>query len=118
MLQESEKEHGALAQRLVNIDYLYHLLAELEQDLMDLRRQGNRTPPERRTRFAESEANPKERIEAVITELGNCRDHLSSIYKTARPTQKGIDYSEYTTEVTKKFLETISNKYASCLKKK
>ena len=85
---------------------------------MDLRRQGNRTPPERRTRFAESEANPKESIEAVITELENCRDHLSSTYKTARPMQKGIDYLEYTTEVTKKFLETISDKYASCLKEK
>ena len=108
MLHESEKEHGALAQRLVNIDDLYHLLTELEQDLMDLRRQGDWTSPERRTRFAESEANPKERIEAVITELGNHRDHLSSTYKTACPTQKGIDYLEYTTEVTKILLETIT----------
>ena len=118
MLQESEKEHGAFAQRLVNIDDLYHLLAELERDLVDLRKQGSRTPPERRTRFAESEANSKERIEAVITELGNHRDHLSSTYKTAHPMEKGIEYLEYTTEVTKKFLETISDKYASCLKEK
>ena len=29
-----------------------------------------------------------------------------------------MDYIEYTTEVTKKFLETISDKYASCLKEK
>ena len=91
MMQESENEHGALAQRLVNIDDLYQLLAELEQDLMDLRRHRDRKPPERRTRFAESDATPKDRIESVITKLGNCRDHLSSTYKTARPTQKGID---------------------------
>ena len=36
MLQESEKEHGVLAQRLMDIDNLYQVLAELEQDLMDL----------------------------------------------------------------------------------
>ena len=118
MLQESKKEHGALAQRLVNIDNLYQLLAELEQDLVDLRRQGNRTPSERKARFAESEAPSKERIEAVITELRNCRDHLSATYKTARPTHKGIEYLEYTTKVTRKFLETICNKYNSCFKDK
>ena len=104
--------------KLVNINDLYQLLTELEQDLVDLRRQGNRTPPERRNRFAESEANPKERIEALITELGNCRSHLSSLYKTAQPTQKGIDYLEYTTEVTRKFLESICDKYHFCFKDK
>ena len=76
MMQESENEHGALAQRLVNIKDLYHPLTELEQDLMDLIRQGDRMPPKRRTRFAEAEANPRDRIEAVITLLGNHRDHL------------------------------------------
>ena len=96
MLQESKKEHGALAQRLVDIDNLYQLLAELEQDLVDLRRQGNRTPSERKTRLAESETPSKERIEVVITELGNRRDHLSTTYKTAWPTHKGIDYLDYT----------------------
>ena len=69
MILESEKEHGALAQRLVNIDDLYNLLAELERDLMDLRRHGNITPHERRTWFAEPEATPKDRIESVIAEL-------------------------------------------------
>ena len=72
MLQKSKKEHGELAQRLVNIDNLYQLLAELERDLVDLRRQGNKTPSERKTRCAESEAPSKEQIEAVVTELQNC----------------------------------------------
>ena len=85
---------------------------------MDLRRCGDRTPPERRTRFAESEAIPRERIEAVITELGNCRDHLSTTYKTAHPTHKLINYLEYTAEVTRKFLESICDKYHSCFKYK
>ena len=76
------KRSIALVQRLVNIDDIYHLLADLEQDLMDLRRQGNRTPPERRTQFTESETNYKERIEAVITELEKHRNYLSSTYKT------------------------------------
>ena len=30
MLQESKKEHGALAQRIIDIDNLYQILAELE----------------------------------------------------------------------------------------
>ena len=86
LLQESEKEHGALAQRLVNIDDLYHLLTELERDLIDLRKHGDRTPPERRNSFAEHEATPKDRIESVITKLGNHKGHLSSSYESARPT--------------------------------
>ena len=53
---------------------------------MDLRRYGDIMPHERRTRFAEPEATPKDRIESVITELGNCKDHLSSTYKSACPT--------------------------------
>ena len=38
MLQESEKEHGALDQRLIDIDKIYEILAELERDLVDLRK--------------------------------------------------------------------------------
>ena len=56
MLQQSEKEHRALAKRLVDIDNLYQLLVGLARVLLDLRRKGNRTPSERKTRFAESEA--------------------------------------------------------------
>ena len=92
MLQESEKEHGVLAQRLVDIDNLYQILAKLEWDVVDLRKQGNRTSSERKTRFTESEAPSKERIETVITELGNRKDHLSTTYKTAHPTQEGAEY--------------------------
>ena len=86
--------------------------------MMDLRSHGNRTSSERRTRFAESEAPSKERIETVITELGNCRDHLSTMYKTACPTHKGIEYLEFTTRVTRKFMETICEKYHSSFKDK
>ena len=54
----------------------------------------------------------------MITELGNRKDHLSTSYKTAFPTQKGIEYLEYTTRVTKKFMETIYEKYRSSFKDK
>ena len=85
---------------------------------MDLRRQGNKAPSERKTRFAESEAPSKERIETVITELGNPKDHLSNTYKTAHPTYKEIEYLEYTIRVTRRFMETICEKYHSSFKDK
>ena len=81
IILESEKVHGALAQRLVNIDDLYQLLAELEQDLMDMRRHGNTASHERRARITDPETISKDRVESLITELGNRRDHLSSTYK-------------------------------------
>ena len=102
MIHESENEHGALAQRLVNYDDLQHLIAELEGDLKDMRRHGNIRPHERRTKFAEPEATSKNRNDSLINELGNRKNHLSSTYKSACPTQKGIDYMDYTTETTKK----------------
>ena len=118
MILESEKEHGALPQRLITVEDLYQLLAELEQDLMDMRRHGNIASHERRARITDPETISKDRVDSLITELGNCRDHLSSTYKSACPTQKGIDYLDYTTETTKKFIEAINHKYASFLKEK
>ena len=59
MLQESKKEHGVLSQKLVDIDNLDQTLAELDQDLLDQRKQGKRTAPERIARFAEDEAPSK-----------------------------------------------------------
>ena len=41
IILESEKEHGPLAGRLVTLDDQYQLLAELEQELMDIRNRGN-----------------------------------------------------------------------------
>ena len=95
MLQESKKEHGVLSQRLVDLDKLNQALAELDRDLLNLRKQGKKTAPERRTRFAEPEAPSKEMIETVITELGICKDHLSNTYKTARPMQRGMKYLDW-----------------------
>ena len=118
MLEESKKEHGVLSQRLVDIDKLDQTLTELDWDLLNVRKQGRKKAPDRRARFSEPEAPSKETIETVITELKICKDHLSTTYKTARPTQRGIEYLDYTTKVTKKFMETICEKYHSSFKDK
>ena len=44
--------------------------------------------------------------------------HMSATNKAAHPMQRGIDYLDYTTETTKKFIEVVNDKYASCLKDK
>ena len=118
VILESEKVHGPLAERLVTLEDQYQLLAELERELMDIRSKGNIVTHKKRVMVADTETISRDRIESLINELGNRRDHLSATYKTACPMQKGIDYLEYTTEVTKKFLGTICDKYASCLKEK
>ena len=38
---EAEKEHGPLADKLVTLDEKYQVLADLELELMDIRRRGN-----------------------------------------------------------------------------
>ena len=38
---EAEKEHGPLAERLVTLDEKYQVLANLELELMDIRKRGN-----------------------------------------------------------------------------
>ena len=41
IILESEKVHGPLSERLVTLDDQYQLLAELERELMDIRKRGN-----------------------------------------------------------------------------
>ena len=85
---------------------------------MDLRRNGNTASHKRRARSTDPKTISKDRVESLITELGNCRDHLSTTYKSAHPTQRGIDYLDYTTETTKKFIEVVNDKYDPYLKEK
>ena len=77
---------------------------------MDIRSKGNIVTHERRVKVADTETISRDRIESLINELENCRDHLSTTYKTAHPTQRGIDYLDYTTETTKKFIEAVNDK--------
>ena len=118
MILESEKVQGPLAQRLVTLEDLYQLLAELEQKLKDIRSKGNLVTHERRVKVADTETISRDRIESLINELENHRDHLSTKYKTTCPMQRGIDYLDYTTETTKKFIEAVNDKYAPYLKEK
>ena len=53
-----------------------------------------------------------------MNELENRRNHLSTTCKTAHSTQRGIDYLDYTTETTTKFIEAVYDKYALYLKEK
>ena len=85
---------------------------------MDIKSKGNIVTHEKRVKVADTETISKDRIESLINELKNCRDNLSTTYKTAHPTQRGIDYFDYTTETTKKFIEAVNDKYASYLKEK
>ena len=57
-------------------------------------------------------------IESLRNELASHRDNLSTTYKAAQPMQSNIDQLGYKTETTKKFIEVVNDKYASCLKDK
>ena len=52
----------------------------------------------------------------VVAELGIRSNHLSTTYKAACPTQDGIEYLDYMTRVTKKYMDNICDKYHSSLK--
>ena len=91
MMVEIEVEHRILSKRLVEIDQIYKILVELEQDILTLRKNG-RKAPDWKTRFAEPETPPRDIIETVVKELGIRSNHLSTAYKAARPTHEGIEY--------------------------
>ena len=116
MMLEKEIEHGVLSQRLVEIDKLDKTLVELEQDLLNFRKQGRKTAPDGKTRFLEPETPSKDIIEMVVAELGICTSYSSTTYKAACPMQEGIEYLDYTTKVTKKYINNIYDKYHSSLK--
>ena len=89
MIVKSEVEHGNLSKRLIDIDQSDKTLVELEQDLLNLRRNG-RKAPDRRIRIVEPETPSKDIFETVEKELGIHSSHLSTAYKAACPTHEGI----------------------------
>ena len=113
-----EKVYGPLSERLVTLDDQYQLLAELEQELMDIRKRGNIITHEKRVKVANTETISQDTIESLRNELESHRDDLSTTYKAAQPMQSNIDHLGYKTETTKKFIEVVNDKYASCLKDK
>ena len=52
---EAEKEHGSLAGKLVTLDEKYQALADLELELMDIRRRGNIIAHEKTVKIANTE---------------------------------------------------------------
>ena len=95
IILESENEHGPLAGRLVTLDDQYQLLAELEQELMDIRKRGNIITHEKRVKVANTETISQDTIESLKHELEICRDDLSTTYKAAQPMQSNIDQLGY-----------------------
>ena len=78
IILESENEHGPLAGRLVPLDDQYQLLAELEQELMDIRERGNKITHEKRVKVANTETISQDTIESLRNELESRRDNLST----------------------------------------
>ena len=62
---EAEKEHGPLADKLVTLDEKYQVLADLELELMDIRRGGNIIAHERTVKIANTETLSQETIESL-----------------------------------------------------
>ena len=85
---------------------------------MNIRRRGNIITNEKTVKVADTETISQDTFESLRNELDNCRDDLSATYKAAQPTKRGIYYLGYRTETTKKFIEVVNDKYASCLKNK
>ena len=113
-----KNEHGPLAGRLVTLDDQYQLLAELEQELMDIRKRGNIITHEKTVKVANTETLSQDTIESLRKELEECRDDLSIAYKAAQPIQSDIDHLCYKTETAEKFIEVVNDKYAFCLRDK
>ena len=65
IILESEKEHGPLAERLVTLDEQYQVLADLELELMDIRRRGNIIAHEKTVKIANTETLSQETIESL-----------------------------------------------------
>ena len=83
IILESEKVHGPLSGRLVTLDDQYQLLAELEQELMDIRKRGNIITHEKRVKVANTETISQDTIESLRKELESRRDDLSIGYNAA-----------------------------------
>ena len=82
---EAEKEHGPLADKLVTLDEKYQVLADLELELMDIRRRGNIIAHEKTVKIANTETLSQETIESLRKDLEECKDDLSAVYKAAQP---------------------------------
>ena len=118
IILESEKELGPLAGRLVTLDDQYQHLAELEQELMDIRKRGNIITHEKRVKVENTETISQDTIESLRKMLESPTEDLSTAYKAAQPIQSNIDHLGYKTETAKKFIDVVNDKYAFCLKDK
>ena len=85
IILKSEKVHEPLSKRLVTLEDQYQLLAELERELMDIRRRGNILTHVKRLKVADTETISQDKIESLRNELENHRDHLSTTYKATQP---------------------------------
>ena len=65
IILESEKVHGPLSERLVNLDDQYQLLAKLERELMDIRKRGNIITHEKRVKVVNTETISQDTIESL-----------------------------------------------------
>ena len=115
---ESEKEHGSLADRLVTLDEQYQVLADLELELMDIRRRGNIIAHEKTVKIANTETLSQDTIESLRKELEERKDDLSTAFKAAQPIRSDINQLCYKLETAEKFIEVVNDIYASCLKDK
>ena len=97
IILESENEHGPLAERLVTLDDQYQVLAELEQELMDIRNRGNIITHEKTVKVANTETLSQDTIESLRKELADRRDDLSTADKAAQPIKSDIDHLCYKT---------------------
>ena len=61
----SEKADGPLADKLVTLEEHYKLLAELEQDLIDIRKRGNIIAHEKKAKIPDTETLSQDKIEAL-----------------------------------------------------
>ena len=82
---EAEKEHGPLAERLVTLDKKYQVLANLELELMDIRKRGNIIAYERAGQTPNIETLSQDAIESLRRDLEKLKDDLSTVYMTASP---------------------------------
>ena len=89
---EAEKEHGSLADKLVTLDERYQALAELELELMDIRRRKNIIVHEKTVKIVNTETLSQDTIESLRKDLEERKDDLSAVYKAAQPVCSDINH--------------------------
>ena len=107
LIVEAEKEHGPLADKLVTLDEKYQVLADLELELMDIRRRGNIVAYVKTVKIANTETLSQETIEFLRKDLEEHKDDLSTAQKAAQPVCSDINRLCYKLDVTPNILVNI-----------